>query len=147
MVRRKHAMPYLRIQRLWTDSDEMLQLEVTASNDVQVGKQDFYAYPETITEFGKKLMEFPKPTSDTVAIEYGAEPNYYCYFRLSAVVLNSRGHSALEVEFQNRLDPPAKAECHFYLPCEPATVNEFGKQLLAWSKHMKEPLHHEWRNA
>jgi hypothetical protein len=112
----------------------MLQLEVTASNDIQVGKQDFYAYPETIAEFGKKLMDFPKTTSDTVAFEYGSEPNYYCYFRLSAVVLNSRGHSALEIEFNNRLEPPAKAECHFFMSCEPATVNTFGKKLLDWAK-------------
>ena len=125
----------------------MLQLEVTASNDVQVGNQDFYVYPETITEFGKKLLEFPKTASDVVAIEYGTEPDYYCYFRLSAVVLDLRGHSALEIKFNNRGDPPIKAECHFFLACEPATINELGKRLLAWSNEMKEPFHHEWKNA
>lgn len=139
-------MPYIQIQRLWTDSDEM-QLEVTASNDVQVGKQDFYAYLETITEFAKKLMAFPKSTGDAVTIEYGTEPSYYCYFRLSAVVLNSRGHSALEFEFNNRADPPTKAECHFFMPCEPATANALGKKLLDWSREMEEPLQHEWKNA
>ena len=124
----------------------MLQLEVTASNDAQVGMQDFYAYPETLIEFGKNLANFPKSHSDVAMIEYGMEPDYYCYFSLSAVVLNSRGHSALEIKFNNRLDPPVKAECHFFLPCEPATVNAFGQKLLDWSKRMEEPLHHEWKN-
>ena len=140
-------MPYIHLQRLWTDSDEMLQLEVRASNDAQVGRQDFYVYPEALAGFGRKLMGFPKTVDDAVTIEYGAEPNYYCYFRLSAVVLNSRGHSALEIEFDNRLAPPSKAECHFFMPCEPATANSFGKNLLDWSNNMEEPLHYEWKNA
>lgn len=143
-------MPYIQIQKLWNDNDEidMLRLELTASNDVQVGTQDFYAYPETLAEFGKKLVCFPENHGDVVMIEYGMEPNYYCYFRISAVVLNSHGYSALEVKFNNRLKPPAKAECHFFLPCEPAIINAFGQKLIDWSnKQMEEPLRHEWKKT
>ena len=39
-------MPFIEIERIWTDDDGMMQLDVRASNDNQVGKQDFYIYPK-----------------------------------------------------------------------------------------------------
>jgi hypothetical protein len=48
-------MPFIEIERIWTDDDEMVQLDVRASNDAQVGQQDFYFYPEDLVEFGTKL--------------------------------------------------------------------------------------------
>ncbi len=140
-------MPYIRIQRLWTDSDEMLQLEVTASNDAQVGTQDFYAYPETIANFGRNLMDFPKTASDIVSIEYGVQSNFYCYFLLRVATLNARGNSAFELKFNSRSDPPSKVECNFFMASEPATINSFGKLLLDWLAKMDEPLKFEWKNS
>jgi hypothetical protein len=63
------------------------------------------------------------------------------------LVLDGLGHSAFEVSFENRQDPPHKAECHFYLACDPAAVNAFGKALLNWMVDMGEPLRYEWKNA
>ena len=140
-------MPFLEIERIWTDDDEMAQLDVRASNDAQVGKQDFYIYPEEILGFGKKLQEFPKSMSDVVKLEYGEDPKYYCYLLLSAVVLDSVGHSAIELKFDNRLEPPSQARAHFYMQCEPATINKLGKQFVAWAGEMKGVFRYEWKNA
>ena len=140
-------MPFIEIERIWTDDDEMLQLDVWVSNDIQVGKQDFYIYPDEFSEFAKKLQEFPKSISDEVKIEYGEDPKYYCYLTLSALVLDSVGHSAIEFKFDNRLDPPLQAQAHFYLQCEPATINEFGKKLISWAGVMKDVFRYEWKNA
>ena len=140
-------MPFIEIERIWTDDDEMLQLDVRASNDSQVGKQDFYIYPEDFSEFGKKLQEFPKSTNDVAKLVYGEDPKYYCYLSLSAVVLDSVGHSAIEFKFDNRLDPPLQAQAHFYMQCNPATINELGKKLVSWGGEMKEAFRYEWKNA
>lgn len=140
-------MPHIQLESLWTDTDEMLQLDITASNDAQVGRQDFYVYPEQLEAFARELMAFPKDRGHTVSLEYGEDPQFYCYVRIRALVLDSRGHSALEVSLDNRQDPPLKAESLFYMACEPATVNVFGKNLLSWTKEMTEPLRYEWKNA
>ncbi|MFC1771939.1 hypothetical protein ACFL3A_01150 [Pseudomonadota bacterium] len=140
-------MPFIEIERIWTDDDEMVQLDVRISNDVQVGKQDFYIYPEDLSEFGMNLQGFPKTSNDEVKLEYGEDPKYYCYFSLNALVLDGVGHSAIEVTFDNRLDPPSQAQVHFYIKCEPATINEFGRKLASWAGEMKEHFRYEWKNA
>ena len=140
-------MPFIEIERIWTDDDEMVQLDVRASNDVQVGKQDFYIYPEDFLEFGKKLQEFPKSKNDVVKLEYGEDPKFYCYLSLGALVLDNVGHSVIEFKFDNRLDPPSQAQVHFYMQSEPATINELGRKLVSWAGNMKEAFRHEWKNA
>ena len=139
-------MPFIQIEKIWTDDDEMVQLDVLVSNDFQVGKQDFYIYPDDLSMFGKQLQEFPKTISDVVKLEYGEDPNYYCYLALSALVLDNVGHSVIEVKFDNRLDPPLQAQIHFYIQCEPATINELGKKLVAWVGTMKKTFKYEWEN-
>ena len=91
-------MPYIEIKRIWTDSDEMLQLEVTASNGEQISNQDFYVYPDDLTNFGSQLQNFPKSQADVVSLEYGEDPNFYCYFLLRAIILDSVGHAAIEIK-------------------------------------------------
>jgi hypothetical protein len=138
-------MPYIHLERVWTDADEMLQLDLAASNDAQVGKQDFYAYPEQIETFARELTSFPKNIEHVVIFEYGKDPQFYCHVRISAVVLDRRGHSAFEVSFNNRLNPPLKSQCLFYMACDPAVINTFGQALLTWlGVDMKEPLQYEW---
>ena len=53
-------MPFIEIERIWTDDDEMVQLDVRASNDAQVGVQDFYIYPEDFLASGKNSKNFLK---------------------------------------------------------------------------------------
>ncbi len=139
-------MPYIKTARIWTDDDEMIQLDVCASNDSQVTTQDFYIYPKDLLKFGDALQHFPKNKDDIIDVEYGIEPNYCCYFLLRAVVLDAVGHTAFELKTNNRLDPPIKAECHFYLPCEAATINKFGSKLVEWSNDMSKTFNYEWEN-
>ena len=140
-------MPYIEIKRIWTDSDEMLQLEVTASNGEQISNQDFYVYPDDLTNFGSQLQNFPKSQADVVSLEYGEDPNFYCYFLLRAIILDSVGHAAIEIKIDNRLEPPAKASSNFFMPSEVATVNEFGKKLCGWVEVMNTKFRFEWKCA
>jgi hypothetical protein len=109
--------------------------------------QDFYIYPEELLSFEKSLQQFPKTSKDEVRLEYGADPNYYCHFQLRVCVLDSAGHSALELKTNNRQAPPATSESHFYLQCEPATINKLGAELCSWIANMDTPLSFEWKNT
>ena len=142
-----NIMSYIEIERIWTDDDEMLQLDFRASNDSQVGQQDFYIYPKSLLDFSLRLQEFPENIEDEVILEYGKDPNFYCYFLLRALVLDNVGHSALELVFNNRLAPPLQAEVKFYMQCEPATINELGKELVSWAANMGDVFRYEWKNT
>jgi hypothetical protein len=143
-----NEMPYIELERLWVDADELTQLQVTASNDVQVGRQDFYAYPESIEAFAQELTDFPKKPSHEVNIEYGAPQDFKCHLGIRVFVLDGVGHSAIEITFDNREEPPLKARCQFYLTCEPATVNALGRRLLAWiGRKMDGAFRHEWKGG
>ncbi len=140
-------MPYIEIKRIWTDSDEMLQLEVKASNDDQVSSQDFYVYPDDLANFGSQLQNFPKSQADVVSLEYGEDPKFYCYFRLRAIIIDSVGHAAIEIKIDNRLEPPSKASSNFFMPSEVATINEFGNKLCGWVGEMNADFRFEWKCA
>ena len=140
-------MPFIELEKVWTDDDEMVQIELRASNDSQHCEQDFFAYPDDLAEFANELRTFPKNTEHSVTFEYGSDPKYYCHLALSAKVLDQVGHSALEVNADNRLAPPLEAQAHFYLPCEAATVNRLGEQLASWAEAMDGPFRFEWNNA
>ena len=64
-------MSYIELEVIWTDDDGVIQVELTASNGAQVGKQDFYAYPKQLLEFGERLSSFPSSLKDVVFFEYG----------------------------------------------------------------------------
>lgn len=132
---------------MWVDDDAMIQLDVLASNDSQVAKQDFYIYPKDIIEFSEKLQKFPKDRNDEVKIEYGVDPKFYCYFMLKAVVLDDVGHSALEIKYESRSTPPSRAEGHFFMVSEVATINDLGKKLSEWVNDMSDVFRHEWKNT
>ena len=140
-------MAFIEIERIWTDDDEMVQLDVRASNDAQMAKQDFYIYPEDFLAFANQLQEFPKNKNDVVKMEYGEDPKFYSYLSLGAVLLDELGHSAIEFKFDNRLDPPSQAQVHFYMQSDPAAINELGRKLVLWAGNMVEVFRYEWKNA
>ena len=133
-------MKNIAFNNLWEDDDGMLKVEMTASNGIITGQQDFYAYPNEIEELGAKLSEFPSSKTDEVIFEYGNEENYYSYVFLKAQVLKSSLRSVLEIKFDNRLEPPKAAQVNFYIPLEPTELNRLGKSLVSWSKNPSEAL-------
>lgn len=138
-------MPYIKIVNLFTEgNDGMVQPMVTASNDSQVAQQDFYTFPEKLRSFATKLQNFPKYLDDFVSFEYGDSPTMYSYILIKAIVVNSRGHSAIEIKMDNRLETPLKSSCNFFMKAQPANINELGKQLFQWTTNMEEEFRFEW---
>ena len=83
---------------------------------------------------------------DFIRIEYGEEPDFYCYFLFSAFIWDSVGSAAFELKVDSRQDIPSKSACHFYLSCEVAVINDFGEKLSAWIENPTEPLRYEWKS-
>ena len=143
----REKMPRISIQRIWTDDDAMLQLEFAASNDRLAAEQDFYVYPAELLQFSEQLQSFPSTLNDVVELRYGEDPQFYCFFLLRALVLDSVGHCALELQFDNRDAPPLKAAASFFMAAEAATINSIGAGLQVWCKDMSEGFVYEWKSA
>ena len=138
-------MSYIELKRAWTDDDGMIELEVIASNGQQVGTMRLCVYPDQLVEFGDKLTIFPSSVNDIAALEYGTPPDVYSYVLLKAQVLDGKGHSALEVQFDNRLEPPEEAKSKFFISAEPASLNRFGSALSAWASGDEKVVRAEFR--
>lgn len=143
----REKVPRISIQRIWTDEDEMLQVEVAASNNRLSAEQDFYVYPAELMRFSEQLQSFPSSLNDVVELRYGEDPKFYCFFLLRALVLDSVGHCAIELKFDNRSDPPLKAAASFFMAAEAASINSFGAGLQAWCNDMSEEFVYEWKSA
>lgn len=133
-------MPSFKFKLLWTDSDEMVQVELSASNDIITAQQDFYAYPDNIKEFAKFLQNFPRSINDEAKFESGSEEQgYYNYLLIRAFVYDMVGHSAFEIKMDNHEKAPEYALTHFHIKCEAAMINEIGRQLSSWIEDMSVP--------
>jgi hypothetical protein len=141
-------MSYLRLARLWTDSDGMVQVEVQATTTEWRATQDLYTYPDDLASFAEALETFPTGPNAEARFEYGKENGeVHSHVLLRAFLLNGRGHSAFEIKTNNNKKEPHKAVAHFFMPCEVATVNRIGKELRTWSQNMATPLQVEWTDA
>ena len=140
-------MPSIKLCNTWTDDDSMLQPELTVSNGIITATQDFYSYPEDLKKFGDELQSFPSSTEHVVTFEYGEDARFYCHVLLRAIVIDSTGHAALEVNFENRRLPPNAISCKLYLSCNPSTINELGFKLSGWVNHPELEIEHQWNDA
>jgi hypothetical protein len=142
-------VPHVAFKSIWTDDDGMLQVAITAGNSAAMATMEAYIYPDEISRFAAELEQFPTSASHEVTLESGSpDPKWYGHLRLRAHVRDDVGHSAVEVFMDCRVDPPAGALHHFYLRCNPADVNELGRQLNQWISQASRPeVHVEWRDA
>jgi hypothetical protein len=141
-------MPRLEFKVLWRDSDEMLKLQVAASNGTHAAIHETYIYPQELQEFGTRLQDFPCEGAREVILESGSDdPRCHDQMCLRAFLLLPTGRSALEVKFETRGIPPASSRHLFYLTGEPAAFNRLGADLCAWETDKDAPMISEWRDA
>jgi hypothetical protein len=141
-------MNFLEFKILWTDSDGMVQLAVSASSLTHTAYHETYLYPTDLKAFAAELKEYPRDMDAEVVLECGAKaPNVRDYFRLRVFLLKRTGLSALEFESEVRGDPPLRAESHFFIPGWPADFNHMGSKLLAWLADTSAPVRIEWESG
>lgn len=127
--------------RLWVDSDEMLQVELFLEGNGYAATQDFYLYSDTLKIFGRKLQEFPSSVSDEAILEVGSsEATHYCWAKLRAYVYDGSGHTALELCTKRNGAPHVCAQSKFSVVIEAAALNNLGLKIEKWAFDNKESL-------
>jgi hypothetical protein len=138
-------MSRVELRSVWEDSDGMLQIVISAANASASSSMDVYAYPTDVERFASGLEGFPKTLADEVVWESGdADPKWYGHMFLRAHVIDHAGHSALEVLMDIRGAVPGREMSHFFVPCNPADLNELGRKIKAWLLNPSERLSVEW---
>ncbi|MFN0020472.1 MAG: hypothetical protein ACKVP0_19620 [Pirellulaceae bacterium] len=102
---------------------------------------EFYVDAATIKLFGMQLAEFPFGKMEEVRFEIGSrEGNFAYYLLLRAMTYDRSGHIALQVEVDNRQEGHRHSQASFFIPCEAASLNQFGRRISAWLEKSGEPL-------
>ena len=135
------GMSFIKLRKMWEDDDGMVQVELSASNGLFTTTQDFYAYPETLQEFGSQLSTyFPSGGKGEVPFEYGSEnENYYSYVKVNAFYINVSA-IGVHIRTNNKKDGYDFATCEFCIESTLQQVNELGKKIHAWARDMDSPL-------
>ena len=122
------------LERLWVDTDEMLQVEVFLEGGGYSATQDIYVYPAMLEEFGEKLQNFPASILDEVVLEIGStEEGNYCWLKLRAYVYDGSGHSAFEISVKRNGAPQVKTQSQFSVLIEAASLNSLGEEINNWA--------------
>jgi hypothetical protein len=138
----------IRLTKLCDDYDGMLQIEIEISDGSYTATEDFYTdpYSNDLVNWGSELQSFPKHRNHRVVFEAGR--TVISSIRLTAFVYDVVGHSAIEVVMDNNLDAQHHRQASFSVYCEPALLNDLGKQICSWIEDkMQEPLVREWKNT
>lgn len=131
----------LHIEPLWTDEDELMRVRISLAGNRRHSWGEAYCYPETFSQFGQALIEFPKSTSDEVKFELGSiDPSYPDYLFIRAFIYDNSGHCALEFKMESRGNSLASSSVRFSVPTEAAALNEMGRKIVVWSLSPKEPF-------
>ncbi|GJG96680.1 hypothetical protein [Cupriavidus pauculus] len=100
-----------------------------------------WCYPETISQFGQALVDFPNSVAHEVILELGsADPSYAEHLLVRAFVYDGVGHCAVEFKAESRGNSITSASAKFTVPTEAASLNEMGRKLVAWSLSPNEPF-------
>ena len=140
-------MPFMAFKSVSSDDDGLLQVAFTAGHSSANAAMYVYLYPDQIEHFAAELERFPTGLTHEVVLESGSsDPKWYGHLRVRVYVMDSAGHSAVEVLIDDRGEPPGRASHHFYLPCNPADMNEVGRRLKQWISHPAQEVRVDWRD-
>lgn len=141
-------MAQLKLRRLWEDNDGMVQVELSASNDLQRTTQDFFTYPKDIETFGRSLADyFPKLGKGDVIFKYGEETEkVYSFISVKAFYITV-SNTGLLIQTNNNKVGHESAVSRFCIQSNLSEVNKLGVQIMQWARAMHEPLTCELQNA
>ena len=124
----------LHIEPLWTDDDTLMQVRVSLAGNGRQAWGEAYCHPETFSQFGQSLIDFPNSTSHEVKFELGsADQKYSEHLLLRVFVFDGAGHCAVEFIAETRGNSLASSSVRFAVPTEAASLNKMGKEIVAWA--------------
>lgn len=132
------------IEPLWTDEDTLMEVRVSLAGNGRQSWCQAHCYPETFSQFGQALMDFPNSTSHEVRLELGStDPSYGEHLLVRAFVYDGAGHCAVQFKAESRGDILAASSVNFAVPTEAASLNQMGKNIVAWALSPAKPFEFE----
>ncbi|MBD2704720.1 hypothetical protein IC229_29060 [Spirosoma sp. BT702] len=135
-------MKSIDITNIWED-DDLVMLSFRASNGESSCRLEFYQDDETLLEFARELMSFPKSLDHVVQYETGNWERSGHYLLLDVFCIAPNGTSAMKVVAKSFFNVPSAFDAMFYIQTEPANFNAFGKALKDWKP--KTDKRFEWQ--
>ena len=124
--------------------DTAWRIQLQASNGEFAGMLKFYIDGTDLIEFARRLCVFPSTLQDEACFRLGDRGESWAYYlSLRAFVFDRSGHTALEIEIDNREVGHQRGRAAFAIRCEVASLNELGRKLVAWIDRPDEML--VWR--
>jgi len=137
---------YIRITRKPYEEPYHLNLVMEASNGVQKAQLEFYDNAESLSTLAKELEVFPRHKDHAFLWELGSErpeDRFAFYFRFRAFAVNSVGHCAIQLRFNNNEALPRRELAEFCIrDVEPAQLNRLAQLLKQYAELKHEVL--EW---
>lgn len=135
---------WIKIIRYPYEEPYLLNLVMSASNGRQRGEIEFYSNADDLNEIADKLEEFPRHASDVYLYELGSERSedrWAFYFRFRLCTIDSVGHCAIHLRFNNNRDIPDREITEFCIPAEPSAINRLGKLFREFAQLKHEVLY------
>lgn len=127
----------IEIERFPYEEPYHINLIVKASNEICAGQLEIYDTANSLRDCASALNAFPRHSKDSFVWELGSErleDNFAFYFRFRVLLMDSAGHTAIQLRFNNNEDHPEKLISEFCITCEPAGVNRLGKLFGEFAK-------------
>ena len=135
-------MGSIRIQRFPYEEPYHVQLDLSAENGRFSGGFDFYTGVQELRKLAADLQNFPKYIGDEVRFIYGSphkDDRVYRHLVIRAYTIDSVGHCAIQLIFNNREEEPYEGTANFSIRAEAGAINRLGKLLEKFSelKHLE----------
>jgi len=122
---------FLELKVIWKD-DDMLELKVTASNEDYFGTTDVYDTSNSLTNFAKSLIGYPK--DDKILLHEAGQINSYAYFAMKFYCIDNAGHIGVQVSLEDNVGSEFRQEeknkLTLEILVEPNAIDNFQKQLI-----------------
>ena len=128
-------MTGITITRFPYEEPYHLNLRIEASNGRVTGELEYYCNATDLKELGKKLTDFLGQRGEEITYELGSEApedRFAFYLSLRVKPLDSCGHSALLIHFNNNAADPDHEVSRFSIKVDPADINRLGRLLTGF---------------
>ena len=135
--------PSIKIIRYPYEEPHHLNLVIEATNGPFRGRLEFYCNASDLIELSNELEAFPRHASAVYLWELGSErveDRFAHYFRFRLFTIDSVGHCAIQLRFNNNEELPDREIAEFCIEAEPSELVKFGNLVRKFSRLEHEVL-------
>jgi hypothetical protein len=127
------------------EDDGIFYLDISGSNGLFSSSIQDYFNLEPFVPFGERLQTFPQKAIDRVVFEQGTNNDTSrTYLCLITYIYDHRGYALIEIVARNNGAPQIAASAHYSIKSEIASLNNFGRELVNWTKSLDKVFVHDF---